>query len=87
VNFSLSEQVCLKYNEISDTYYLFCIKSGKHFSLNHTSYDILTLLQEGKDKDEIAKRISEHYNVDIKLCRRDIDELFVFLLSNNLLNK
>lgn len=87
VQLELSEQVYLKHNEVSDTYYLFCIKNGKHFSLNHTSYDILTLLQEGKDKNEIAKRMSEHYNVDIELCRSDIDELFVFLSKNKFVTK
>lgn len=83
----LSSQVYLKHDEASDSYYLFCLNSGKHYRLNGTGYEIVRLAQEGKDKSEIAKWIGETYNVAIEHCKRDIEELFRFLSENKLLNK
>ncbi|RZD17553.1 MAG: PqqD family protein [Candidatus Acididesulfobacter diazotrophicus] len=81
----LSSQVYLKHNESSDSYYLFCLDSGRHYRLNETGYDIVKLIQEGKGKSEIAKWICKTYNITIESCEQDIDELFRFLSENNLL--
>lgn len=85
MNIKLCEEVYLKHDEGTDCYYLFCISSGKHFSLNETSYEILMLLKMGKDKQEIAEFISNHYNVTVDLCKKDIDTLIDVLQENNLL--
>ena len=83
----LAHQVRLKHDEATDSFYLFCIKTGEHYRLNQTSYEILMLLSEGKRKDEIVKWISESYNVKIEACEKDIDELFTFLLEKDLIQE
>lgn len=84
MEFKLSEQVRLKHDKVSDNYYLFCIKDGKHFRLNQTSYEILLLVEEGISKNEIAKWISKNYNVDTNFCKNDINELFNVLIKEGL---
>jgi len=39
----------------------------------------------GKDKQEIAEFLSNHYNITLDLCKKDIDELIDVLQENNLL--
>jgi len=85
LSIELSEEIYLKHDEGTDCYYLFCISNGKHFSLNKTSYDILMFLKMGKDKQEIAEFISNHYNITLELCKKDIDALIDVLKENNLL--
>jgi hypothetical protein len=77
----------LKRDEALDSYYLFCLENGRHYRLNETSYEIIKMVQEGKNKSEIKKLIAETYNVAIDRCDRDIEELFGFLLENKLLYK
>jgi len=85
MEFALAQEVYLKHDEASDNFYLFCTKSGNYYSLNRISYEILTLLQEGKNKAKIIKWISENYNISIKNSKEDIDELFNILLVKSLI--
>lgn len=83
----LSSQVHLRHDDAANSYYLFCLDSGKHYRLNETAYEIVKLVQEGKDKFEIMKLISEAYDVTVEDCKQDIEELFEFLSKKKLLNK
>ena len=86
VKYKLSQSARLKYDKFSGNYYLFCIKSGNHVRINRTSYDILVLVQEGKNQDEIAAFQCKEYDVDLKNSQRDIHDLFQFLLKNGFMN-
>lgn len=83
----LSSQVYLKHDEASGSYYLFCLDSGKHYRLNETGYEIVKLAQKGKDRFEIVKWISKTYNITIEDCKQDVEQLFMFLSENKLLNE
>jgi len=85
LNIKLHDEVYLKHDKGTDCYYLFCISSGKHFSLNKTSYEILNLLKMDKDKQEVAEFLSTYYNIALDLCKKDIDILMDVLQENNLL--
>jgi Coenzyme PQQ synthesis protein D (PqqD) len=86
MSLQLSAQVYLKHDEASNSYYLFCLDNGKHYRLNETSFEIVKMVQKGRKKNEIASWIHETYDVAIDICTKDIEELFSFLLENNLLH-
>lgn len=86
MSLQLSAQIYLKYDEASNSYYLFCLEDGRHYSLNQTSYEILKMMQEGKNKREIAEIMRKTYNVAIDRCIKDIEDLLDFLSRNKLLN-
>ncbi len=84
--YNLSKDIRLKHDEASDNYYLFCIKTGKHIRLNIMSYEILRLLEQGKDRDTIIQFISDNYDTDQTTCAEDVDEFFRFLQKNGMLH-
>jgi len=86
MKYKLSQSARLKHDEASDNYYLFCIESGNHVRLNHTSYSILMLLEEGKNPDEIAASLSKDYDVDLENSEKDISDFLQFLSINGFIN-
>lgn len=86
MKYKLSQSARLKHDEASDNYYLFCIESGKHVRLNLTSYNILMLLEEGKNSDEIAASLREDYDVDLENSEKDIRDFIQFLSKNGFIN-
>ena len=86
MKYKLSQSARLKHDEASDSYYLFCIESGNHVRLNHTSYSILMLLEEGKNPDEIAASLCKDYDVDLENSEKDISDFLQFLSINGFIN-
>ena len=86
MKYKLSQSARLKYDESSNFYYLFCIESGNHVRLNHTSYRILLLLEEGKNPDEIAASLCKDYDVDLENSEKDIIDFLQFLTKNGFIN-
>lgn len=84
MDFELYQHAKLKHDITSDKYYLFNIDNGNHYNLNHTSFDILALLEKGNDKNEIAKQMSKNYNVETKIIAADIEKVIDFLLKEKL---
>ena len=82
--FKLSKDVRLKHDKTSNNYYLFCIKTGKHAKLNSMSYEMIILLEKGMDEHSITTSISEKYDVDKTTCSKDVEDLFIFLQKNEL---
>ncbi len=86
MKYKLSQSARLKHDEASDSYYLFCIESGNHVRLNHRSYRILMLLEEGKRPDEIAASLCKDYDVDLENSEKDISDFLRFLSTNGFIN-
>ena len=86
MKYKLSQSARLKHDEASDSYYLFCIESGNHVRLNHTSYSILMLLEGGKSPDEIAPSLCKDYDVDLENSEKDISDFLQFLSTNGFIN-
>lgn len=80
----LSDQVRLKHDEATDRFFLFCIQTGEHFRLNRTGYDILTLLKEGKTREEMVSWLGENYDVDTAVSHRDVEDILNFLADKGL---
>jgi len=86
VKYKLSQHVRLHYDEASDNHYLFNIDSGAQYRLNRMGFAICVMLEEGKNQNDIAKLIAEKLSTDFKICNKDIDEFFDFLLDNKLIH-
>ncbi len=85
MKYKLSQHVRLHYDEASDNHYLFCIDSGAQYRLNRMGYVIWMMLEEGKSRGAITKRISETLSTDNQSYSKDIDDFFNFLLDNKLI--
>lgn len=84
MKYTLSQHVRLHYDEASDNHYLFNIDSGAQYRLNRMGYVIWMMLEEGKTRDTITRRIFETSSTEFKFCSKDIDDFFNFLLDNEL---
>ena len=84
MNFELYQHARLKHDVTSDKYYLFNVDNGNHYKLNQTGFEILTLLERGNNKNEIAKQMSKNYNVEAKLIFTDIENVIDLLLKEKL---
>jgi len=69
--YKLNKNVCLKYDDVSDKYYAFCVNSGDHFALNRVGFFILTLLEKGYSIDEIINSVHKQENIDLNICKTD----------------
>ncbi len=87
MSLQLSGQVFLKHDEAANAYYLFCLDNGRHYRLNETSFEIASMIQQGRNRNEILTWFGENYDIDTNVCKRDIDEFIEFLSENNLLDK
>ena len=85
LKYKLSQHARLHYDESTDNYYLFCIDSGAQYRLNKMGHLMWLMLEEGKSRNAITKRISETLSTDSKFCSKDIDDFFSFLLDNKLI--
>ncbi len=56
-------------------------------NLNHTGRDVWTYLESGMDLTEIAKKISEKYEVDENIAVRDIKKMSDKLYETGVLEK
>lgn len=86
MKYALSQHVRLHHDEASDNHYLFNIDSGAQYRLNRMGLAICVMLEEGKNRNDIAKLIAEKLSIDFKLSKKDIGEFFDFLLANKLIH-
>ena len=85
MKYQLSQHVRIRYDESTEKYYLFRIDSGAHYRLNKMGYAIWLMLEEGKSRGTITKRISETISTANQSYSKDIDDFFNFLLDNKLI--
>ena len=86
MKYKLSQHVRLHHDKASDNYYLFNVDSGAQYRLNRIGYAIWVMLEEGKNRDDIAKLMTERLSIDFNICNNDINEFFDFLLVNKLIH-
>lgn len=56
-------------------------------NLNRTGRDVWLYLEKGLDSDEIAKKISEKYEVDLNVAKHDIESMIDRLYKAGVLEK
>jgi hypothetical protein len=74
MNYIIDPEVSLRHDTFTNNYYLFCKNSGDFYAINIVGYDILYYLKLEKEIDEIAKIISEKYEMDINTCLNDAND-------------
>lgn len=56
-------------------------------NLNRTGRDVWLYMEKGLDSDEIAKKISEKYEVDLNVAKHDIESMIDRLYKAGVLEK
>ena len=56
-------------------------------NLNRTGRDVWLYMEKGLDSDEIAKKISEKYEVDLNVAKHDIESMIDRLYKDGVLEK
>ena len=56
-------------------------------NLNRTGRDVWLYMEKGLDSDEIAKKISEKYEVDLNVAKHDIESMIDRLYKVGVLEK
>ena len=56
-------------------------------NLNRTGRDVWLYMEKGLDSDEIAKKISEKYEVDLNVAKHDIESMIYRLYKAGVLEK
>ena len=56
-------------------------------NLNRTGRDVWLYMEKGLDSDEIAKKISEKYEVDLNVAKHDIESMIARLYKAGVLEK
>jgi hypothetical protein len=72
---------------LSDSGFLFNVKTGHTFTLNNTGTSILRQLISGTSPDSIVKNMTETFDVPEHLAKRDVEQFIVHLKSLGLLEK
>ncbi len=71
---------------VSETGFLFNPGSGDSFSCNPVAADVINLLKEGKSAAQISAQIISKYDVDEAEFEKDLQDFWMQLKENNLLN-
>ncbi len=72
---------------ISETGFVFDPTTGDSYSMNAVGSVILTMLNEGKIKEEIEAEVTEKYDVDSATFENDYYDFIKMLSSFNLITK
>lgn len=70
----------VQYRNFNSKYYIG--KDYKYFELDEISNDIWNFIVAGHDLDSIVSNITQEYNVDEDVCRKDIKEFLEELKKN-----
>jgi len=60
-------------------------EKGLYYELNDTSVMIFQAIENGMDRDGIARLIISNYEIDEKTAQADIDILIGLLMDNNII--
>jgi len=71
---------------VSESGFLFNPSSGDSFSCNQVAADVINLLKEGRTSDQIKDAITLKYEVDASDFERDLQDFWMQMKDNNLLN-
>ena len=63
------------------------LRSGKYFGLNGTGALVWQLLKDGLEREEIAQRLTDEYEVDIDRARADVDTFIKSLTERALIRR
>lgn len=63
------------------------LRSGKYFGLNGTGARVWALLKDGLERPEIAKVLTEEFEVDEDRARADVDAFIAALMDRGLIRK
>jgi hypothetical protein len=60
--------------QVSDSGFAFDPQTGSTFSLNHTGIIVITLMREGKTKEQVAEAIVKEYGAEPTDALRDVED-------------
>jgi PqqD family protein of HPr-rel-A system len=63
------------------------LRSGKYFGLNGTGARVWALLKDGLERPEIAKVLTEEFEVDEDRARADVDAFIAALTDRGLIRR
>lgn len=72
---------------ISDDGFIFDPTSGQSFTVSDTGLFILKGLKQGKATDQIARQLTEIYDVDYDEARQDTLDFIMYLKNHRLLQE
>ncbi|HNY02474.1 MAG TPA: PqqD family protein [Bacteroidales bacterium] len=70
---------------LSESGLLFNPVSGESFTVNPIGVEILTMIRDGKSREDILDHILEKYSTDRSTVEKDYHDFVGLLLHNNLL--
>lgn len=70
---------------ISDSGFIFNPTSGDSFSTNPIGHKIISLMKEGKSKNDIIGFLTENYQVDKSTAEKDLGDFLLMLTTYQLL--
>jgi hypothetical protein len=70
---------------VSDSGFLFNASRGESFSTNQTAKEILTLIKDGKSKEEIKEYFLNTYEVEVDQFEKDLTDFYFALDQYNLI--
>jgi len=72
---------------ISETGFIFNPSNGDSFSTNPVGMEIISLLKDGKTKEEIILELTQKFQIDASTMEKDLGDFFLMLQNFQLLNE
>lgn len=75
------------FQEVNDELVLLDIDSERYFGLNHTGARVWELAEQGEGRDRIVEKLSEEFDADPEVLKRDVLMILDQLLESGLLQE
>ena len=83
----LGEDIMIQAIPELDHYYVFNVKNGDHFELNHTAYWTLEAIGQGVTLAELKSRFANRFELNNKIAEKDLTEVIRFGLNNHIIKE
>lgn len=83
----LGEDIMIQTIPELDHYYVFNVKNGDHFELNHTAYWVLEAIGQGVRLAELRPRFAERFELNAEIAENDLAEVIRFGTENHIIKE
>lgn len=63
------------------------LRSGRYFGLNGTGARVWAFLKEGLEREAIAEKLTDEFEVDLERARADVDVFITALMERGLIRR